>query len=161
MNNTLLVKENSDQFLSAAPTLAQCLRSVLFRHLLLWRWCFYLRAIAIDPWFIASNILFEHIRFVCDLFQEVQGDFQLMILLIFHQHPRNEFLPMEWAMWLIPKSCVKIPKTILFEILRTSSIPHTVKWQYSFIATCSTFLGVLTIAGLPGRGSHSSKKLHL
>ena len=57
----------------------------------------------------------------------------------------------------MPRSCVKISGTVLFGIPRSASSSRTVSHRSLLIAahTCSTFSGVLLVAGLPECGSLS------
>ena len=58
----------------------------------------------------------------------------------------------------MPRSCVKISDTVGFGILRSASRSRTVSRPYLLTAacTCSTFSGVLLVAGLPECGSLST-----
>ena len=58
----------------------------------------------------------------------------------------------------VPRSCVKILDTIVFEIIRSASSSHTVSCQSLLIAarTCSKLSGGLLVAGLPECGSLST-----
>ena len=55
----------------------------------------------------------------------------------------------------VPRSCVKISDTVAFGTPRSASSSHTVShWSLLIAAcTCSTFSGVLLVAGLPECGS--------
>ena len=58
----------------------------------------------------------------------------------------------------MPRSCIKISDTVVFGISRSASSSHTVSQGSLLIAarTCSTFSGVLLVAGLPVRGPLST-----
>ena len=62
------------------------------------------------------------------------------------------------AMYFMPRSCVKILDTAVLGIPRSTSSSHTVRRWSLWIAshTCSTFSGVLLVAGLPEHGSLST-----
>ena len=55
----------------------------------------------------------------------------------------------------MPTSCIEISDTAVFGIPRSTSSSHTVRRWSLWIAshTCSTFSGVLLVAGLPEHGS--------
>ena len=95
MYNTFIIDEINQHGLHIAPTLTCFFRPWLGWKLPLWRLLFCFGIITVNPWFVTSNNLFDHIFIISDHFQVVLSYFAFSALpwpiLWWISHTRESF----------------------------------------------------------------------